>query len=100
MLGCPGRRPFSGRGPGRTPQATRDDPMKRLTIAGLLALGVVGLAQQQASAWCKFNCSAGFNICFESTGHNCTFNCCHTSNPPPCGYDGGGAGQPAPYDSL
>ena len=32
--------------------------MKRLAIAGVLALGLVACSQQRASAWCKLNISA------------------------------------------
>ncbi len=42
--------------------------MKRFLMMGALALGVVALSQQHASAWIKFN--IGFNISFES-GNNC-----------------------------
>jgi hypothetical protein len=77
--------------------------MKRLITAAVLALAVAAGSNQQASAWCKFNMSCGFNICFESTGRCCTFNFNSHSNPPPCfggGYDPGFAapGAPLAYD--
>jgi hypothetical protein len=78
--------------------------MKRLAIAGVLALGLVACSQQRASAWCKFNFSAGFNISYESSGF--CFSSCFSgySNPCPyggCGFSGYG-GYPAGggYDAL
>ena len=43
--------------------------MKKFLMMGLMALGIAAASQQQASAWIKFNISAGFNISFES-GNN------------------------------
>jgi hypothetical protein len=60
--------------------------MKRFLIAGLLALAVTAASQQQASAWCKFNFSAGFNISYESSGSCFTWGCSYYS--PPCPYPG------------
>jgi hypothetical protein len=60
--------------------------MKKLIVAGALALSLMASARQEASAWCRFNLNAGFNICYESTG--CCWNWCFSCvpNPPPCGY--------------
>jgi hypothetical protein len=56
--------------------------MKRLVVTSLLALAVLAGSQQKASAWCKFNCNLGLNICFESSGWWCSWaaGCC----PAPC----------------
>ena len=62
--------------------------MKRLAIAGVLALGLLACSQQRASAWCKFNFSAGFNISYESSGF-CFSSCCNFYSPP-CPYGGAG----------
>jgi hypothetical protein len=63
--------------------------MKKMLVAGVMALALTATSHQQASAWCKFNFSAGINMSYESTG-SCFgwgFNC--VPNPPPCGYAGG-----------
>jgi hypothetical protein len=80
----------------RSPDGTvlpgREKHMKKMIVAGMLALAMTAVAQQEASAWCRFNFNTGINISYESTG------CCygwafyHKSNPPPCGY-----GYPSPY---
>jgi hypothetical protein len=59
----------------------RGNTMKRLILAGLLALGLTAVSQQQASAWNKVSFGAGFNFCWECTGWDwcCSFHC----NPPP-----------------
>jgi hypothetical protein len=62
--------------------------MKRLAIAGVLALGLMACSQQRASAWTKFNFSAGFNISYESSGF-CFSSCCNWYSPP-CPYGGPG----------
>jgi hypothetical protein len=75
--------------------------MKRLAIAGVLALGLVACSQQRASAWTKFSISAGFNISYESSGF-CFSSCCNW-NSNPCPYGGCGfSGFPAygGYDAL
>jgi hypothetical protein len=60
--------------------------MRKMIVASALALALTASARQEASAWCKFNFSAGFNIGYESTGscYHWGFSC--TPNPPPCGY--------------
>jgi hypothetical protein len=44
--------------------------VKKLLVAGLLALGCVLTSQQQASAWSKFNFSIGANLSWESANNN------------------------------
>jgi hypothetical protein len=44
--------------------------VKKFLIVGALALGLVFVGQQRASAWIKFNVGFGFNWTFES-GNNC-----------------------------
>ena len=73
--------------------------MKRLAIAGVLALWLLACSQQRASAWSKFNFNIGMNICWERSGGCWSFCCSHSS--PPCpsyapGFSGWG-GFPA-YD--
>jgi hypothetical protein len=62
--------------------------MKKMMVASVLALALTASARQEASAWCKFNFSAGINMSYESTGccYNWGFSC--NPNPPPCGYGG------------
>ncbi len=81
--------------------------MKRLIVAGLLALALTASSAQDASAWCRFNFSAGINISYESTGSNFCWTVNRCSNPPPAcaypacfpgyaaGYAGGYGGYPA-----
>lgn len=71
--------------------------MKKMLVAGLLALAVTAVSQQQASAWCKFSIGLGINLSYESTGHTWThcFSC--VSNPPPACYGGYGV---FPLDSI
>ncbi len=61
--------------------------MKKMIIAGALALALTATARQEASAWCKFNFNCGFNISYESTGCNYSWCFTRTCNPPPCGYN-------------
>jgi hypothetical protein len=72
--------------------------MKKILLAGVTALALLGLSQQQASAWTKFCAGASFNLSFQSGGHKW---CC-TSDPYPfcdgnsCGYGyTAGYGYPA-----
>src|SRR5262245_33496557 len=45
--------------------------MKKFVLAVLLALPLLGLTQQKAAAWYRFNWSAGFNLCYERGGDTC-----------------------------
>jgi hypothetical protein len=60
--------------------------MKKMLVAGALALALTATSRQEASAWCKFTFGIGFNCSYESTG--CCYNWCFSCvpNPPPCGY--------------
>ena len=62
--------------------------MKRLAIAGVLALGILACSQQRASAWSKFCFNVGLNISYESSGF-CFSSCCNFYSPP-CPYGGPG----------
>jgi hypothetical protein len=42
--------------------------MKQLIVAGLLALPLAALFQEDACAWCKFNATAGASLGFQSGG--------------------------------
>jgi hypothetical protein len=69
--------------------------MKRMMMAGLLALAVLAGAQQKASANFCFNFSLGANCSFEWSGFCCGFWCCPnpcSSCGPPCCYC-----PPVPY---
>jgi hypothetical protein len=72
--------------------------MKKMFVAGLLALALTATGPQKASAWCKFSWSCGWNITYESTG-TCWNWClsCRPNPPPPCCYGGGYAGYPGGY---
>jgi hypothetical protein len=74
--------------------------MRKMMVAGLLALALTATGQQKASAWCKFSWTCGFNMTYESTG-TCWNWClsCKPNPPPPCCYGGysfysGGYGYP------
>jgi hypothetical protein len=61
--------------------------MKKMLVAGALALALTATSHQEASAWCKFTFGIGFNCSYETTG--CCYNWCFscTPNPPPaCNY--------------
>lgn len=61
--------------------------MKRMFVAGMLALALAATAQQEASAWCRFNMSVGLNVSYESTGSAINWGCySRIPSPPPCGY--------------
>jgi hypothetical protein len=62
--------------------------MRKMMVAGLLALALTATGQQKASAWCKFSWTCGFNMTYESTG-TCWNWClsCKPNPPPPC-YNG------------
>ncbi len=60
--------------------------MKKMMLAAALAVAVMGSTQERASAACKFNFSAGFNLSFETSGGSCSFlGFQRQSNPFPCG---------------
>jgi hypothetical protein len=78
--------------------------MKKLVMASLLALGVLVVGQQRASAWSEFKFSAGVNLSWRSSGSCTNFGIYRTSTPydtcPPFGcasgfpYFGGYAAAP------
>jgi hypothetical protein len=74
--------------------------MKRM-MSGLLALGLVMLAANPASAWCNFNFGTGVNLGFSCGGlGGCCFPgfCC--PGPCGCGYPGVPAGPSAEFDGY
>lgn len=44
--------------------------MKKLLTAGIIAMALVVSTQQQASAWCKWNFSAGVSLSYEGGNNN------------------------------
>jgi hypothetical protein len=44
--------------------------MKKMVVAGVVALALVAGAQQQASAYCKCNFGVGFNLSYEGGGNS------------------------------
>jgi hypothetical protein len=59
--------------------------MKKMFVAAGLALALTASSGQKASAWCKFNCSAGINISYESTGSCWGWGLSCQPNPAPYG---------------
>jgi hypothetical protein len=47
--------------------------MKRVFVAGVVALALLAVTRQQASAWCKFNFGVGMNISYEAGGNTKSF---------------------------
>jgi hypothetical protein len=56
--------------------------MKRILIAGLLALGILSLSQQQASAWCNQKFSIGLNWACQSGGNSLLWGAWRSGQPP------------------
>jgi len=69
--------------------------MKRMVI-GLLALGIVMLAANSASAWCNFNIGTGVNLGFSCGGHGGRFG----QGPCGYGYPADPAGPAAEFDGY
>ena len=67
--------------------------MKKLVMASLLALGVLVVGQQRASAWSEFKFSAGVNLSWTRSGSCTNWGIYRTSTPydacPPFGCPGG-----------
>jgi len=57
--------------------------MKKMLIASMAAVVLMAAAQQQASAWCKFNLGAGFNISLEGANNNLLWGL-FKNGPQPC----------------
>jgi hypothetical protein len=75
--------------------------MKRLMMAGVLALAMIAASQQTASAWCCFSMGGSFHINYQGGG--CCFNCSYNSTAPPCcgsGFGGFGYGGFAGYPPV
>src|SRR5262245_27235222 len=64
--------------------------MKRLMLAGVLALAMIAASQQTASAWCCFSMGGSFHINYQGGG--CCFSCSYNSTAPPCCAPGGFGG--------
>jgi hypothetical protein len=74
--------------------------MKKFLMLNVLALALVAVSSQPASAWCKFNFGIGANIGW-TTGGNCLLWGAAKGQqpPPPCGPYGGPFYAPAvPFD--
>jgi hypothetical protein len=69
--------------------------MKRLMMAGVLALALVAASQQTASAGCCFSMGGSFHINY--TGSGCCFSCNFNSMAPCCGPGGFGGGYGGGY---
>ena len=72
--------------------------MKKFVLAGLLALPVAAVVQQEACAWCKFNAAVGANVGFASGGSKSILWGAYTSSdvggiPPHGGVPGPDLGQ-------
>jgi hypothetical protein len=62
--------------------------MKRMFVAGLLALAALAGSQNQASAWCKWNFNAGINWSYEGGGNSLLWGAWQSSPSPCCGVPG------------
>src|SRR5437868_6650798 len=81
--------------------------MKKFLTMSVLALSLAAVSEQQASAWCKFNFGAGFNLSFESANNSGLWNAFRNGPPPgyadvmppvsPLGCRNGQGAYPYPY---
>ena len=62
--------------------------MKRMIVAGLLALAALVGTQQKASAWCRWNFNAGINWNYEGGGNSLLWGLYQSSPAPGCGVPG------------
>ena len=72
--------------------------MKRMIVAGLLALAALVGSQDRASAWVKWNFNAGINMNYEGGGNSILWGLYQTSPSPGCGVPGYMM-QPAPFNN-
>ncbi|MBI2806859.1 MAG: hypothetical protein HYX68_17915 [Planctomycetes bacterium] len=69
--------------------------MKKLVLAGLAAVLVMGISQQQASAWVNSKFSVGLNWGFQSGGNQLLWGAWRNGQPPgPEAFGGGGGHMP------
>jgi hypothetical protein len=73
--------------------------MKRLMVAGLLALAALVGSQQKASAWIKWNFNAGINASGEGGGNSLLWGLYQSSPYPGCGVPGYNLG-PSPFNNT
>ena len=62
--------------------------MKRMIVAAVLALAALAGSQQRASAWVKWNFTAGINWCYEGGGNSILWGAYQSSPYPGCGVPG------------
>ena len=80
--------------------------MKKVLVSGLMAICVIALAQQQASAWSKCNFGIGLNIGWEGANNSFLWGVMK-GGPAPCqqadgayaGFPGGGGMAAMPMAS-
>ena len=56
--------------------------MKKIALAGLLALGIIAMSEQQASAWINCRFGIGLNWEFQSGGNHCLWGAWHNGQVP------------------
>src|SRR5207302_9215078 len=70
-----------------------DTPMKRYLVACVLALALVAMADQKASAWSKFNFNVGLNVSREASDNSFLWGLIRNGQHPYAqAYGGGGGG--------
>jgi hypothetical protein len=74
--------------------------MKKIALAGLMAISMIALSQQHASAWVNSRFGIGLNWSWQSGGNNLIWGLARGGQPPGPEAFGGGqqyGGSPAPY---
>jgi hypothetical protein len=78
--------------------------MKKIALAGLIALSLIALSQQTASAWVNVRFGIGLNWQWQSGGNNFLWGALHNGQVPGPeafgGYYGSGQAAPMPYYSY
>jgi hypothetical protein len=80
-----------------------EDTMKKMVFAGLVAISLIALCQQNASAWVNSKFSIGLNMQRQSGGNNFLWGAYHNGQPPgpeAFGGSGGGGGYPGSMPSA
>jgi len=67
--------------------------MKKVLVSGLLAICVIALAQNQASAWINTRFGVGFDWSYQSGGNNCLWGAWRNGQPPGPEYFGSNQGH-------
>jgi hypothetical protein len=74
--------------------------MKKVLATGLLAICLLALSQQQASAWINSRFGIGFNWDWSCGGNHCCWGAWHNGQPPAPTFYGGYNGPNYPSHSM